>query len=103
MYFNPKAFQLPAPGFYGTLGRNTFRAPGMVNFDFAIIKNSKIRDRIGVQFRAEFFNLFNHPNFGLPVPVVFNDASGVPSANAGRIIQTSTPSRQIQLALRLSY
>jgi len=102
-YFNPNAFQLPAAGHYGTLGRNTLRAPGIINFDLAMIKNLRFNDKLRLQFRTEVFNLFNHPNFALPVAVIYNDTSGVPSANAGRIFQTSTPSRQVQFAVRLSY
>ena len=55
-----------------------------------------------VQFRAEFFNLFNHPNFGSPNSTVFQ-TGGVPNLSAGRMNSTTTDSRQIQFALKLFF
>jgi hypothetical protein len=65
-YLNPLAFQQPAFGTFGDLGRNAIFGPGYNNFDFSITKNTQLKDRLGLQFRAEFFNIFNHPNFALP-------------------------------------
>ena len=65
-YLNPLAFSQPADGTFGDLGRNAVYGPNYRNFDFSLTKNTQITDRFGVQFRAEFFNLFNHPNFALP-------------------------------------
>ena len=53
------------------------------------------RERINLQFRAEFFNLFNHTNLNTPNPVVYASASGGPSPTAGVITSTATTSRQI--------
>src|SRR5579864_3079151 len=52
----------PALGTYGTMGRNVFRKTGFKNVDFSVFKDFKLRDRFGVQFRFDIFNLFNHPN-----------------------------------------
>ncbi|HJQ23580.1 MAG TPA: carboxypeptidase regulatory-like domain-containing protein [Blastocatellia bacterium] len=62
-YLNPAAFSLPEPGKFGTLGRGTIRGPSTKNVDFSVNKNWRFRERYGVQFRAEMFNIFNHPNF----------------------------------------
>jgi outer membrane receptor protein involved in Fe transport len=71
-YLNPLAFKDPAVtatdpnGFFGDLGRDQIYGPGFVNFDFSVTKNFQLRERLMLQFRAEFFNIFNHPNFALP-------------------------------------
>jgi len=62
-WLNPAAFALPRPGQVGSLGRGVIRSPGIKNFDFSLAKNWQIRERLGFQFRAEMFNLFNHVNF----------------------------------------
>jgi hypothetical protein len=56
----------PALGTFGTMGRNMFRDYGFQNWDFSIAKNWKFTERFGAQFRAEFFNILNHPNFANP-------------------------------------
>ena len=58
-------------------------------------------ERVNLQFRAEFFNIFNHTNFNTPNPVVYTAATGGPSPTAGVITSTSTSSRQIQFGLKL--
>src|SRR6266849_1148440 len=62
-YLNPAAFALPALGQFGNLRRGFIRQPGLFNVDFSLAKNWKVRERYGIQFRAEMFNLFNHTNF----------------------------------------
>jgi hypothetical protein len=62
-YVNPKAFTLPAPGTFGNLGRGLVRQPSITNVDFSMNKNFALTERYRLQFRAEFFNLFNHPSF----------------------------------------
>src|SRR5215831_16250880 len=85
---------------FGNLGRNVVIGPGFNNTDLSIIKNTKLAENFRVQFRAEFFDLFNHANFGQPGNVV-----GSPSF--GRITSTRFPtgetgsSRQIQFAVKL--
>jgi hypothetical protein len=60
---NPAAFRIPAIGSFGNLKRGDVRGPGINNIDFSAAKNWRIKERYGVQFRAEFFNVFNHTNF----------------------------------------
>src|SRR4029077_92219 len=89
----------PNSGRFGTLGRDTFRGPGFHQFDIALIKNTPFGHRGGgelgiLQFRAEFFNVFNIVNFGLPPNPVRGPGFGMISHTAGS-------SRQIQFSLKL--
>ena len=98
-YFNPKAFIAPATGTYGNLGRDTFIGPGLASWDFSLLKDTRIREKLGLQFRAEFFNLLNHANFNTPNLITITPSG--PSPTAGVITSTSTTSRQIQFGLKL--
>jgi hypothetical protein len=92
----------PNQGRFGTLGRNTFRGPAYYDFDFALIKSTPVGhrasgiERMDVQFRAEFFNMFNIVNMGLP-------ANTLAGAGFGVISHTAGTSRQIQFSLKLIY
>ncbi len=91
----------PNQGRFGTLGRNTFRGPAFHQFDFALIKDTPFGRRgkgeLGIlEFRAEFFNLFNIVNFGLPSNTVRGTGFGLISRTAGT-------SRQIQFSLKLIF
>src|SRR6266481_1395383 len=91
----------PNHGRFGTLGRGTFRAPGFRDFDLALIKDTAFGRRGNgelaiLQIRAEFFNIFNEVNFGLPSNIVRGSGFGV-------ISKTTGPSRQIQFSLKLNY
>jgi hypothetical protein len=91
----------PNHGRFGTLGRNTFRGPGFQNYDIALIKDTPFGHRgsselATPEFRAEFFNLFNLVNFGLPDNIVRGSGFGVVTRTAGS-------SRQIQFSLKLIY
>jgi hypothetical protein len=91
----------PNSGVFGSLGRNTFRGPGLYNFDFAVIKDTTFeagagRAPIDLEFRAELFNLFNVVNFGLPSNIVTGSGFGLISRTAGT-------SRQIQLSLKMMF
>jgi len=105
-YIRTQCFEVPNPiRLRGNLGRNTLTGPGLLNFDFSVVKNNyikKVSDAFNVQFRTEFFNVFNRANFAPPLDNrnIF-DAAGVAIANAGLITSTQTPSRQIQLALKV--
>jgi hypothetical protein len=105
-YIKTQCFAVPNPiTLRGNLGRNTLIGPGLVNFDFSLFKNNyikRISDRFNAQFRAEFFNILNHPNFAPPLDNrnIF-DSTGNRVANAGLITSTQTPSRQIQFAVKL--
>jgi len=103
-WFNPSAFLAPANtpangGFYGNVGRDTLIGPGLATWDFSVLKDTRLRERLNLQFRAEIFNLLDRANFNLPNAVVFTP-SGV-SPTAGAITSTSTTSRQIQFGLKL--
>jgi hypothetical protein len=80
----------------GNLGRNTFTGPGWWNFDVSLIKDTHITERSSLQFRAEFFNLPNHPTFGTP-----NSTLGNPTF--GTSTYTATAERQIQFGLRFMF
>jgi hypothetical protein len=81
---------------YGNAGRNILTGPGRVNFDWSMFKNFDFTERFRMQFRSEFFNLFNTPQFGLP-----NATIGTPAA--GTITSLAGNNRQVQLALRFSF
>jgi hypothetical protein len=106
-WFNPAAFIAPpsASGFYGNVGRDTYIGPGLATWDFSFLKNTKIRESLNLQFRAEIFNLLNRANFNTPNLIVFTpptatNPSGL-SGTAGAITSTSTTARQVQFALKL--
>jgi len=105
-YIKTQCFAVPNPiTLRGNLGRNTLIGPGLLNFDFSVFKNNRIKrisDTFNVQFRAEFFNILNHTNFAPPLDNrnIF-DSAGTPIGNAGLITSTQTPSRQIQFALKV--
>jgi hypothetical protein len=92
----------PNSGRFGTLGRNTFRGPAYHDFDFALIKTTPVGRRVSgleradLQFRGEFFNLFNIVNMGLPANIIKGTGFGMISKTAGT-------SRQIQFSLKLIY
>lgn len=90
---------------FGNAGRNTVIGPGLKNVDFSAFKNNyipRISETFNIQFRAEFFNIFNHPNFQSPVKhnAIFNQ-DGSPASGAGVINSTTTSSRQIQFGLKV--
>jgi hypothetical protein len=92
----------PNEGRYGTLGRNTFRGPAFYNYDFALIKDTSLGTRasgsevMNLQFRAEFFNLFNIVDMGLPANVIRGSGFGM-------ISKTANNSRQVQFSLKMIY
>jgi hypothetical protein len=100
-YFNPLAFIQPLAGTYGNVGRNVLQGPPLTQFDFSLAKRWALSERCNLQFRSEFFNIFNHANFNTPNPVVYAAATGGPSPTAGVITSTATTSRQVQLGLKL--
>jgi hypothetical protein len=73
--------------------------PKLVDVDFSLFKNTHITERFVAQFRAEFFNIFNHPNLQAPIDNLVIDGGGT----AGQIDSTTTTSRQIQLGLKLTF
>jgi hypothetical protein len=105
-YIKVDCFSAPNPlTLLGNAGRNSLPGPGLENFDFSLFKNNYIRrvsEKFNVQFRAEFFNVFNRANFLPPTKnnTVF-DQSGNGVNGAGKITGTSTTAREIQFALKL--
>jgi hypothetical protein len=93
-WFNPAAFMLPPGGTFGNTGRNILRGPGQIDWDFSLFKNFHLTERIGLQFRAEIFNVLNHTNFGFP-----SDTLSTP----GLITRTSTDPRRDQFGLKLTF
>jgi hypothetical protein len=127
-WFDPSIFTLPASGTFGNAGRNILCGPSLKNFDFSLTKQSKFRERVDLEFRVEFFNLFNHPNFNMPVntqgpsgaggngDAIFIGSRGAPcqpasdslgcgilAPDVGRISSTVTSSRQIQFGLKVNF
>ncbi len=82
-------------GKFGNAGRNIARAPGFANFDVSILKSFQLTEKVRLQFRAESFNVANHPNFGLPV-------ADIASGSFGRVIQAGRP-RLMQFALKVLF
>ncbi len=100
-WFDPNAFLAPPPnsGFFGNLRRDTLIGPGLATWDFSVHKDTSLYERLGLQFRAEMFNLLNRANFNTPSLITFTP-SGV-SGTAGAIASTSTTSRQVQFGVKL--
>ena len=94
-WFNQAAFAFPTPGTFGNAGRNILDGPGFQNVNLSLLKTTALSERINLQFRAEAFNLFNHPNFNLP-----DNFLGSPTF--GRITSARDP-RHIQFGLKLLF
>jgi hypothetical protein len=109
-YLNPAAFRLPAAGSFGSLGRGVIRMPARKNVDFSVNKNWRIKERYGVQFRTEIFNLFNRVNFTSleTADLAFqNNASDAnfgksTAANFGRFNRDAGP-REIQFGFKFTF
>ena len=95
-WFDVTAFGTPAQFTYGNSGRNILYGPGRTNFDFSLFKEFPFTERLKLQFRTEFFNLFNTPQFDLP-----NAAIG--ASSAGTITGIVGTPRQIQFGLKLTF
>jgi hypothetical protein len=100
-WYDPNAFLRPAAGTFGNVGRGVLRGPGLATVDLSVNKNTRINERFNLQFRAEFFNLLNRSNFGVPNTTVFSGTAF--NASAGLITATTTTSRQIQGSLKLIF
>jgi len=102
-WFNPEAFLPPAAGTYGNVRRNSLVGPELTNLDLSASKNTRLTERMGLQFRAELFNVLNHSNFLTPNEVVYTSATSGISPTAGVISATSTTSRQVQFGAKLQF
>ena len=94
-WFNTAAFAFPAPGTFGNAGRNIVDGPGYQNVNASLLKNTKLTETVNLQFRAEFFNLLNHPNFNLPDNFLGSPTFGV--------ISSAREPRHIQFGLKLLF
>jgi carboxypeptidase family protein/TonB-dependent receptor-like protein len=101
-WFDPCAFGLPAPGTYGNVGRNTLQGPNLNMVNFTLVKNTALWENKRLEFRAEFFNILNHPSFGLPQLQVFTSAR-LHSGNEGVVTSTTSQGRQIQFGMKLIF
>lgn len=95
-WFDPAAFTTPAQFTFGNSGRNILYGPGRVNFDFSVFKEFPLTERLKLQFRTEFFNMFNTPQFDLPI-------AAIGAGNAGTITAIVGTPRQIQFGLKLVF
>jgi hypothetical protein len=94
-WYNTAAFSLPAAGTFGNVGRNTVIGPGFVNLDEVLSRHFRLSESLDLQFRAEFFNTFNHPNFNL-VGRIMNDPT------FGQVLSQYDP-RELQFSLKITY
>ena len=94
-WFNTAAFTFPAPGTFGNAGRNILDGPEYQNVNASLVKNTRVTERVNLQLRAEFFNLFNHPNFNLPDNFLGSPTFGV--------ISSAREPRHIQFGLKLLF
>src|SRR5262245_8150388 len=92
---NPTALLAPA-GQNGDVGRNIFRASGIVNVDFTLVKNFRLKKEQTLAFRTEFFNLFNRTHFGIPVRIL-------EAPSFGKSVDTILNPRQVQFALKYNF
>ena len=131
-WFDPTIFVLPdtpdaAGNIFGDAGRNSLCGPSLTDFDFSVIKRMQLSESVSMEFRSEFFNIFNHPNFEVPDntqgpngtggngdaifvgkasgcnPATDSLGCGILAGNAGRIFSTVTSARQIQFALKVIF
>jgi hypothetical protein len=99
---NPGLFSFPAFGGPGNLGRNHFVGPAYKNFDMVIAKNTKLSERFLLEFRSEYYNVFNHPNFQPPDNLISDASFGQSTAEVGRNDGT-TGARQLQFGMKLHF
>jgi hypothetical protein len=100
---NRDAFSIPGSfTAIGNLGRNSARGPGFTQIDFSVIKNTELTERLKLQFRAEMFNIANHPNFSNPDGNLADASFGQSSSTVGNLVGIGT-SRQLQFALKFLF
>ena len=94
-FLNRNSFALPTIGTFGNIGKNSLTGPNLIGWDMGIFKNFPFRERYKIQFRAEFFNIFNRANFT-------NPTASLSSGNFGTITSANDP-RIGQLALKVFF
>ena len=80
----------------GNLGRNTYTGPGWWNMDFSVLKDTHLTEALNMQFRAEFFNILNHPTFGTP-------GGSIGGSNFGLSTNTQSSECELQFGLRFMF
>jgi outer membrane receptor protein involved in Fe transport len=105
---NPGNYLINPGNAFGNLGRNTVIGPGFSNWDFALVKNTKITERLTWQIRADVFDILNHPNFTQPTlngayPLAANTTVGVITGGTRTTVGDFGSSRQLQLAMKLIF
>lgn len=95
-WFNKSAYAVPKPYTFGTSGRNQLRSDSYQNFDLSLFREDALTERLRMQFRAEAFNILNHPSFGTPQGLIT-------SPTFGQVSSTVSAARQIQLGLKLIF
>jgi hypothetical protein len=108
LWFDPCAFSLPPAGFLGNEGRNILRGPGFANLDFTLAKDTKVGflgEQGQVEFRSDFFNIANHPNFAWGNFCGGTNGTGLEAfaQGGGQICDTANNARQIQFALKVLF
>ena len=96
VWLNKSAFEVPQAGTFGNAGRNSLRADGINNVDLSLFKGASITERVRVEYRVEFFNAFNSPQYRAP-------AANISRGNFGRVLGTANLARQIQMGLKLYF
>src|SRR5262249_50296640 len=104
----PCNFAIPSAGNIGLVGRNAFYGPSYTDFDFSLQKNFPVTEHKRFQFRADFFNVLNHPNFALPngsLGMVQDSTTKIVTVqkSAGTISNMNGNPRLIQLGLRFDF
>lgn len=95
-WFSVGSYGIPAQYTYGNAGRNTLRGPHRTNLDLSLFKTFAVREQTRVEFRAEAFNVLNHPQFGLPNPNIGNGQAGAITSIVGN-------PRQLQMGIRFQF
>jgi len=95
-WFSVGSYSIPAQYTYGNAGRDTLRGPHRTNLDLSLFKNFVIREQTRFEFRAEAFNVLNHPQFGLPNPNIGNGQAGAITSIVGN-------PRQLQMGIRFQF
>jgi hypothetical protein len=104
-WFDPTAFVLQPQGTLGNSPRGAFRGPAMRTVDLAAVKRVPLHGRARLDLRLEIFNIFNRANFGNPTLIAFSGAAAneAPLSSFGRVRNTITSARQLQLGARITF
>jgi len=96
LWFKTSDFVAPLANTYGNSARGVLYAPGNVNFDTSLVKDTRIKERLKLRFQFDAFNLFNTPAFGFP-------NANIGSLTAGKITSTLGDNRDLQFALKFEF